>query len=86
VLVGGENLVRVDFYGENVMEKLLNGLVATLLKSFYARFAVPVCTGISRFGWYGMGGPCTGKPSDRYVPPVPGGMENLALNHISLWK
>ncbi|RWV96753.1 hypothetical protein GW17_00040506 [Ensete ventricosum] len=53
VLVGGENLVRVDFYGENVMEKLLNGLVATLLKSFYARFAVPVCTGISRFGWYG---------------------------------
>ncbi|RWV98348.1 hypothetical protein GW17_00038817, partial [Ensete ventricosum] len=27
-----------------------------------------------------QGGPRTGKPSDRYVPSVPGGMENLASN------
>ncbi|RZS15715.1 hypothetical protein BHM03_00047583, partial [Ensete ventricosum] len=26
------------------------------------------------------GGPRTGKPSDRYVPPVPGGTENLGSN------
>ncbi|RZS14774.1 hypothetical protein BHM03_00046510 [Ensete ventricosum] len=27
-----------------------------------------------------QGGPRTGKPSDRYVPPVPGGTENLGYN------
>ncbi|RWW06026.1 hypothetical protein GW17_00030677 [Ensete ventricosum] len=27
-----------------------------------------------------QGGPRTSKPSDRYVPPVPGGTENLVPN------
>ncbi|RRT40665.1 hypothetical protein B296_00054435 [Ensete ventricosum] len=26
-----------------------------------------------------QGGPRTGKPSDWYIPPIPGGMENLAI-------
>ncbi|RWW23372.1 hypothetical protein GW17_00012383 [Ensete ventricosum] len=55
------------------------------LKVFLARFAVPVyrdlagtvrvCSSYRPV----QGGLRTGKPSERYVLPVPGGMENLAF-------
>ncbi|RRT64848.1 hypothetical protein B296_00011896 [Ensete ventricosum] len=40
---------------------------------YQPRFAIPVHTDVSRFGRYGTGGLHTGKPSDRYVPPISGG-------------
>ncbi|RZS26534.1 hypothetical protein BHM03_00059886 [Ensete ventricosum] len=30
-----------------------------------------------------QGGPRTGKPSDRYIPPIPGGTENLADKYLT---
>ncbi|RWW22005.1 hypothetical protein GW17_00013809 [Ensete ventricosum] len=43
-----------------------------------ALFAVPDYTGVLRFGRYGTGGSHTGKPSDRYIPPIPGSTRRAA--------
>ncbi|RZR79651.1 hypothetical protein BHM03_00005441 [Ensete ventricosum] len=84
-----------QIYGSNLNDEALpdaaseKELVGSYF-SFIEWFAVPVHTGVPRFGRYGpvtidfdryrvcslyrpvQGGLHTGKPSDRYVPPVPG--------------
>ncbi|RWV84832.1 hypothetical protein GW17_00053425 [Ensete ventricosum] len=53
------------------------------------RFVVPAYRDLADMVWVCslyrpiQGGLRTGKPSDRYVPPVPGGTENFAGNNIN---